>query len=133
MHMKNMLKIVGIILGVVLFPLSIDILIFGNGFPSNIDNETWAGFLGSYIGGIATLLAVYITIKDNNKRLVEQKIQMDEENKEQRRLSIKPYIDMRYNYCDETVIVGDNDRVFFMSGSKVDCVRFALIETKRQI
>ena len=46
---------------------------FGNAFPSNIENQAWTGFLGSYLGGIATLVAVFITISDNNKKIEEQK------------------------------------------------------------
>lgn len=30
-------------------PLLFDLFVFGNSIPSNISNESWAGFLGSYI------------------------------------------------------------------------------------
>lgn len=32
----------------VFVPIIVDIFIFGNSLPSNIDNSSWAGFWGSY-------------------------------------------------------------------------------------
>ena len=52
-------------------PLLLDCLVFGNSIPSNISNEAWTGFLGSYIGGLCTMAAVFITIKyykDSDKK-----------------------------------------------------------------
>ena len=72
--MRKVLKIIGFIALIIVVPLLIDLFIFGNAFPSNIDNQAWAGFLGSYLGGIATLVAVFITISDNNKKIEEQKL-----------------------------------------------------------
>jgi uncharacterized membrane protein len=66
--MNRMRKVLRIVLGiasVIAVPIFIDFFVFGNAFPSNIDNQAWAGFLGSYLGGIATLVAVFITISDN--------------------------------------------------------------------
>ncbi|MSR92234.1 hypothetical protein [Inconstantimicrobium porci] len=71
--MKKLLKRIGFAVLVIAIPLLIDICIFGNSFPSNIENQAWAGFLGSYLGGIATLVAVFITISDNNKKLRSRK------------------------------------------------------------
>ena len=71
--MKKILKVIGFSILIIAIPLLIDICIFGNAFPSNIENQAWAGFLGSYLGGIATLVAVFITISDNNKKIEEQK------------------------------------------------------------
>ena len=84
--MKKWVKVIGFILAVCLVPVFIDKLIFGNNISSNISNETWAGFLGSYIGGIATLIAVFLTINDSNKKLTEQRrIEKEEEvNRRQR-------------------------------------------------
>lgn len=63
----------------------IDWYILGNPTYSNVSNEVWMGFLGSYIGsiigGIITLIGVIITIKFT----VEQ-------SKEEKRLSLMPYI-----------------------------------------
>ena len=46
--MKKLLKRIGFAVLVIAIPLLIDICIFGNSFPSNIENQAWAGFLGSY-------------------------------------------------------------------------------------
>ena len=67
--MRKVIKIILGIVSVIAAPIVIDFCVFGNTFPSNIDNQTWAGFLGGYLGGIATLVAVFITISDNNKKM----------------------------------------------------------------
>lgn len=36
----------------ILVPIIIDLLVLGNSFPSNIDNDSWASFLGSFWGAI---------------------------------------------------------------------------------
>lgn len=62
----------------ILAPLLIDYFIFGNTIPSNISNEAWAGFLGSYIGGLCTMMAVFITVKyykDSDKKKEKAAIQ----------------------------------------------------------
>ena len=62
----------------ILAPLLIDYFIFGNTIPSNISNEAWAGFLGSYIGGLCTMIAVFITVKyykDSDKKKEKAAIQ----------------------------------------------------------
>ena len=33
-------------------PIIVDFFIFGNSFHSNISNESWTGFLGSFLGSI---------------------------------------------------------------------------------
>lgn len=71
--MRKVMKIFLGIVSVIAVPIVIDFCVFGNAFPSNIDNQGWAGFLGSYLGGIATLVAVFITISDNNKKIEMQR------------------------------------------------------------
>lgn len=98
--------IVGIIFFAIVFPWIIDAIIFGNNVYSNISNGEWAGFLGSYIGGICTLIAVFISIKDNNKKNFIQKKENDSIRKEEKRLLVQPYIasDYKfYKYNDEEV------------------------------
>ena len=67
-------KIVYFIIAAIAFPIAIDWLVFSNAFPSHITNEAWAGFLGSYIGGLCTMAAVFITISDNNKKINNDRI-----------------------------------------------------------
>ena len=71
--MRKIFKIIGFVVLIIAIPFLIDVWIFGNTFPSNIDNQTWAGFFGGYLGGIATLVAVFITIWDNNKKIERQR------------------------------------------------------------
>lgn len=128
---KIYLIIAGIILAV-LMPIFIDAFVFGSKFSSNISNEVWAAFLGSYIGGIATLAAVLITINDNNKKIEEQKQANKVEEARQRKLSIKPYLDTRYYFFNQEVIVGENDRVFDIEGNCVQKVRYGFTTVDRE-
>lgn len=94
MNKKIVVIIVGALGFAVLCPLVIDWFIFGNNFPSNIGNESWAGFLGSYlgaiIGGLVSLFGIVITIwftQDQNRR--------------DRELQIRPYFDFMFNRTAE--------------------------------
>ena len=88
--MKKGYLILGAILLLAGVPLFLDFVVFGNSIPSNISNSDWAGFLGSYLGGISTLAAVFITIHDSNKKLDIQRREFAENQKEERRRSIQP-------------------------------------------
>lgn len=127
--MKKYIKIIGFVLGACLFPLLIDKLIFGNNISSNISNETWAGFLGSYIGGVSTLLAVFITINDNNKKIEERRASEKEAEEEQRKFLLKPYLDTQYNFFNQDALVLENDRVFDIIKNVVQKMRYAFSQT----
>lgn len=83
-----------IVVGIVL-PFIFKFLIFESTAFSNLSNNEWAGFLGSYVGGIlgglGTLISVYITVKDSrdmqaeNKRDTDQKLLEDKEEREKER------------------------------------------------
>ena len=109
--MRKVLKIIGFIALIIVVPLLIDLFIFGNAFPSNIDNQAWAGFLGSYLGGIATLVAVFITISDNNKKIEEQKLYEQERIAEEKKAAVKPYLDTRYIFFNEVNGKGQTTRL----------------------
>lgn len=125
-------KIGVFILIAIIFPMFIDWFVFANVFPSNIGNEAWAGFLGSYIGGLCTMAAVFITINDNNKKLKEQRDIQDTQEKEQKRLNIRPYLDTRYTYFDYDIILGPNDRVFDIENECTKRVHFDISPTRRK-
>lgn len=76
---------IGLIISCVILPLGIDRFVFGNSIESNLTNAEWAGFLGSYIGGIATILAVIITIWFTTKENEEKQKQRDKEDLERRK------------------------------------------------
>ena len=105
---------------------------FGNAFSSNIDNQAWAGFLGSYLGGIATLVAVFITIWDNNKKIEIQRQSEKEQLVEQKKYAVRPYLDTRYMFFNEESKFGINDRVFDLKAGKVEKVRYDLTSTDKQ-
>ena len=116
--------IVGIIL-----PFGFKYIIFENTALSHLINNEWAGFLGSYVGGIlgglGTLISVYITVKDSrdmqaenkkdtDKQISDNRKERDIERKEDRKLMeqrerkefvdntadyIGKYITYNYNYC----------------------------------
>ena len=70
---------------VLMLPFALEIFIFRNNVYSVLSNGEWGGFLGSYIGGalggIGTLLAVYITTKETRKTQQENSAQIESERK----------------------------------------------------
>lgn len=142
--LKKYIKVIGFIIIACLFPVILDKLIFGNNISSNISNETWAGFLGSYIGGVATLLAVFITINDNNKKIEEQrKLEKEEENirrqrekeeeDKQRKFLIRPYLDTQHNFFNQEVEALENDRIIDIIRNDVKKIRFAFSLTDKHL
>ncbi|RJE48911.1 MULTISPECIES: hypothetical protein [unclassified Dehalobacter] len=80
---KNPKTIIYVSIGIViiiLIPWLFDSLIFGNNIKSNLSNGEWAGFLGSYIGGIvggfATLSAVLISL--NKGKTIQEESEIRE-------------------------------------------------------
>lgn len=61
-----------IIGGLIVFPLILDWGVIGNSFPSNIDNNSWVCFWGSYLGGtisaIITLGGIYWQVTRDEKQ-----------------------------------------------------------------
>lgn len=105
--------IVGVIVAIGI-PLILEFCIFSNNFASRVSNDGWASFFGGYIGGIATLLAVFLTIDDNRKTLSEQR-QLDKEKEEERtRLGVMPYIQTSHNFYDETAEVSPQDIIYMI-------------------
>lgn len=134
--MKKLLKRMGAAIFIILIPAIpafIDKFIFGNSIPSNISNEAWAGFFGSYIGGIATLAAVFITILDNNKKLEKQKQAERDAAEEERKLFIKPYLDTRHKYFNQNAETEENDRIVEIEGNSVKKVRYNFTESDKHL
>ena len=63
---------------IIVFPLLLDQYVFGNSFSTNLDNEEWSGFLGSYVGSIigalATILAVLYSFHLSNRNQIQSEI-----------------------------------------------------------
>lgn len=130
--MRKIFKIIGFVVLIIAIPFLIDVWIFGNTFLSNIDNQTWASFLGGYLGGIATLVAVFITISDNNKKIEMQRKLEKDQIEEQKKYAVRPYLDTRYMFFNEKLKFGINDRVFDLRDGKVESVRYGLTSTDEQ-
>ena len=130
--MRKIFKIIGFVVLIIAIPFLIDVWIFGNTFPSNIDNQTWAGFFGGYLGGIATLVAVFITIWDNNKKIERQRELEKEQREEQKKYTVRPYLDTRYIFFNEESKFGINDRVFDFRAGKVEKVRYGFTSMDEQ-
>jgi len=104
MKQKNSLKIALMIISIytiigIVLPIVFKYMIFENTAISNLSNNEWAGFLGSYVGGIlgglGTLIAVFITIRDSrniqfeNKKDTDQRILNETEERERLRIEDK--------------------------------------------
>lgn len=62
-------------------PIFLEFFIFRNAFPSVLNNGEWAAFLGSYLGGVVSLIGIYLTIRFTQA-----------ENKKERELMYRPHI-----------------------------------------
>lgn len=86
-----------ILLGIAAIPWILEFVIFRNDVYSVLSNGEWSGFLGSYIGGalggIGTLLAVYITTKETRKIQRENLTQIEEEIRRNARKERKQFAD----------------------------------------
>lgn len=82
---------------IVVLPFVLEIAIFRNDVYSVLSNGEWGGFLGSYIGGalggIGTLLAVYITTKETRKIQQENSTQIEDEKRRNERKERKQFAD----------------------------------------
>lgn len=78
-------------------PFVLEIAIFRNDVYSVLSNEEWGGFLGSYIGGalggVGTLLAVYITTKETRKIQQENSTQIKADQERNERKDRKQFAD----------------------------------------
>lgn len=61
------------ILTYVITPMLMDFFILGNNIKSNIDNSTWASFLGGYLGGGFSLLGIALTINFTRQQADEDR------------------------------------------------------------
>ena len=78
--MTKMIIIIYTTVGIIL-PFIFKYVIFESTTFSNLSNNEWAGFLGSYVGGIlgglGTLISVFITVKDSRDMQIENKKDTD--------------------------------------------------------
>lgn len=63
--------------------------IFGIPWSSNESKDQWASFLGSFLGGVATLIAVVITIKHEEELRKKERVEKEEEQKKLQRTLIE--------------------------------------------
>ncbi|MBN7572799.1 hypothetical protein C1H57_23520 [Clostridium sp. 2-1] len=107
--MKNKKKIVNTMLKIiivytvvgVILPFLFKYAVFESAAFSNLSNNEWAGFLGSYVGGIlgglGTLISVFVTVKesrdiqaenksDTDKKILKDKDEREKERKEEKEL-----------------------------------------------
>lgn len=80
-----------------LFPLALELLFTRGGFSSALTQGEWAGFLGSYVGGalggVGTLLAVYITTRETRKVQQETAAQTRQRQEKEEKLERKRFSD----------------------------------------
>ena len=84
----------------ILIPIAINLLLYlPIPTPSNLGNTEWLGFWGSYVGGclggISTLVTIYITIKYYEKQDASHKAELENQNK-RHDLELKDEVLRRY-------------------------------------
>lgn len=95
-------KILFVLLLFLAIPFGLNAFFLFGDFTSGKDlgNREWLGFWGSYLGGAATLFAVWLTLRQNeklidqNERTLSQNQQNIEFQEERARISAMPYIDV---------------------------------------
>ena len=106
------------IIFLILLPLILDLFVFNNNIYSKASNDGWASFFGSYLGGIfggiATLAAVLISIKETrdiqkeNDKANKAKDEINAKKElERERLRIMPILSIENNYCKHTLDIKD--------------------------
>jgi len=98
MSKKKILVIILIsVFVIVALPFVLEAVVFRNEVYSVLSNGEWGGFLGSYIGGalggVGTLLAVYITTKETRKIQQENSVQIEDEKERTERKERKQFAD----------------------------------------
>ena len=108
--MKDKKKIVNAIMVIIVMYLIVGIIlpfifkcaIFESTTFSNLSNSEWAGFLGSYVGGIlgglGTLISMFITVKESRDMQIDNKKGTDKkilDDKEERKVEKNEYKKLR--------------------------------------
>lgn len=128
--MKKYVWIMIIVVSVVVIPFIVDRIVFYEEFPSNVDGTARAGFMGGYLGGIATLIALVVTINHNDK---ENRIQRDKERIKEidrRKHSIRPYLYTDIKYFEADISFNENDRFYYIKNDQVEEVHYNLIKSE---
>ena len=83
---KRRIKVllISIVVIVLMIPIILEFFIFRNTFQSPVDNNGWASFLGSYLGGVlgglCTLATLFVTVRES------QRIQRDNKDDTERQI-----------------------------------------------
>lgn len=88
-------KIFYVIILFLAIPLGLNLLFLYGDFGSGKDlgNKEWLGFWGSYLGGVATLFAVWLTLRQNERTFLQNQRNIEFQ-EERARISAMPYIDV---------------------------------------
>lgn len=135
-----------------LIPLFLNNFIFGNNYISKVSNDGWASFFGSYIGGaiggIGTLVAMYITLKQTQKQIydTEEKDKKREQRHEANEIvnlvaeylsHVNVYFDDKNNYISkkDKIIQDENKYLNYLKvwGEKYNSSNFSYTEYLREL
>lgn len=121
--MKKKIIFVGCIVIVVLalvVPIFFDYCILGNKVNSNVGNDIWMAFFGSYFGGLFGAVATMMVLCDtqNSRRKADEKNKKEQE--EQRKLSIMPCLQSRKKMINQKEQLNNDNNVYFISYQQGD-------------
>lgn len=131
---KRMIIICGgtVITLLIIVPIFLDYCILGNGVSSNVGNDVWMAFFGSYFGGLfgamATMMVLYDT--QNSRKKLEEKNKKERD--EERKLSIRPCLQAREQVLGsvEQLYSGNNVYYIFYEHGLVKQRRYMTKELK---
>lgn len=119
--MKKKIIIVGcitIVVFVIIVPIFLDYCILGNSVNSNIGNDIWMAFFGSYFGGLFGAVATIMVLCDAqySRKKADEKNKIEQE--EQRKLSIMPCLQSREKMINLKEELNEGNNVYFISYQK---------------
>lgn len=113
---KRMIIICGgtVITLLIIVPIFLDYCILGNGVSSNVGNDVWMAFFGSYFGGLfgamATMMVLYDT--QNSRKKLEEKNKKERD--EERKLSIRPCLQAREQVLGSVEQLYSGNNVYYI-------------------
>ena len=115
---KKILMLMMVSSAIIIVPIFLDYCILGNKINSNVSNEIWMAFFGSYFGGLFGAIATMMVLLDtqSSRRKIEEKNKKEQE--EERKLSIRPCLQVREQVIARTGQLCSGNNVYYISYEK---------------
>lgn len=100
-----------VLMVLIIIPIFLNFFIFENEYITKVSNDGWASFFGSYIGGaiggIGTLIAMYISVRETQKQIVISDVK---DKKKERVKEAEVIAELVTNYIGEVNIYQNKEK-----------------------